>query len=144
MVVVDVAASVTLPAHTRVYGLAAGLVIANWVGAAVTTLVLRRQLGAARATRREAQSATPHSTIGALGRMTAAGLAGAATAAGAAAALTPHLSTVWTGAAVVVAVASVADVVVYGTVSRLLGVDEAKWPWQPRRDSATQQNGPSF
>jgi len=144
LILVDVAASVTLPAHTRIYGLAAGLVIANWVGAAVTTFLLRRQLGSSRATRTEAHSGTPHSTIGALVRMTAAGLAGAATAAGAAATLTPQLPTDWTGAAIVVALASVADVVVYGTVLLLLGVDEAKWPWRPHRAAATQQSGPSF
>jgi drug/metabolite transporter (DMT)-like permease len=86
----------------------------------------------------------PSPTIGALVRMTAAGLAGAATAAGAAATLTPHLPTDWTGAAIVVALASVADVVIYGTVLLLLGVDEAKWPWRPHRAAATQQNGPSF
>ncbi len=144
MVLVDVAASVTLPAHTRIYALAAGLVIANWVGVAVTTFLLRRQLGSARATRTEVHRGTPHSTIGSLGRMTAAGLAGAATAVGAAATLTPHLPTDWTGAAIVVAAASVADVVVYGTVLLLLGVDEAKWPWRPPQAAATQQNGPSF
>jgi len=144
LVLVDVAASVTLPVHARIYGLAAGLVIANWVGAAVTTFLLRRQLGSSRATRSEADGVTPHTTIGALGRMTVAGLAGAATAAGAAAALTPHLPRDWTGAAIVVALASVADVVIYGAALMLLGVDEAKWPWRPHRAAPAQQNGPSF
>jgi len=132
MVLVDVAASMTLPAHTRIYGLAAGLVVASWVGAAVTTLLLRRQLGSSRVTSAEAHRGAPHSTIGALVRMTAAGLAGAATAAGAAASLTPHLPAGWAGAAIVVALASVADVVIYRTVLLLLGVDEAKWTWRPR------------
>jgi len=144
LVLVDVAASVTLPVHARIYGLAAGLVIANWVGAAVTTFLLRRQLGSSRATCTEADGVTPHTTIGALGRMTVAGLAGAATAAGAAAALTPHLPRDWTGAAIVVALASVADVVIYGAALMLLGVDEAKWPWRPHRAAPAQQNGPSF
>jgi len=76
--------------------------------------------------------------------MTVAGLAGAATAAGAAAALTPHLPRDWTGAAIVVALASVADVVIYGAALMLLGVDEAKWPWRPHRAAPAQQNGPSF
>jgi hypothetical protein len=75
--------------------------------------------------------------------MTAAGLAGVATAAGTAATLTPHLPTDWTGAAIVVALASVADVVIYAGVLMLLGVDEAKLPWRPHR-GATQQNGPPF
>jgi putative peptidoglycan lipid II flippase len=144
LVLVDVAASLTLPAHTRIYGLAVGLVIANWVGVAVTTTLLRRQLGSSRATRTEDHGGTAHSTIGALVRMTAAGLAGAATAALAAATLTPHLPTDWTGAAIVVAVASAADVVIYAAVLLLLGVDEAKWPWRPRGAATTQQNGPPF
>ena len=133
LVLVDVAASVTLPAHTRIYGLAAGLVIANWVGAVATTTLLLRQLGSSRTTRIEADGGTAHSTVGALGRMTAAGLAGAVTAAGAAAALTPHLPRDWTGAAIVVTLASMADVVIYGAVLLILGVDEAKWPWLPHR-----------
>jgi len=141
LVLVDVAAAMTLPAHNRIYGLAAGLVIANWVGVAVTTTLLRRRLGSARAAGTETDDGTSHSTIGALGRMTAAGLAGAAAAAGIAATLTPHLPTDWTGAAIVVAVASVADVVIYYCILLLLGVDEAK---RPHRAAVTQQNGPPY
>jgi len=140
LVLVDVAAAVTLPAHQRIYGLAAGLVIASWVGAVVTTTLLRRQLGSAGATGSATDGGTSHSTLGALGRMTAAGLAGAATAAGAAAILSPHLPAGWTGAAIVVALAAVADIVVYGTVLLLLGVDEAKWPGRPHRAAAARQN----
>src|SRR6185436_1685587 len=45
MVLVDVAASVKLPADVRMYGLVAGLVIANCAGVAVTTTVLHLQIG---------------------------------------------------------------------------------------------------
>ena len=47
-VLFDIAASAVLPASVRIYGLAAGLVVANCVGAAVTTTLLRRQLGSSR------------------------------------------------------------------------------------------------
>jgi putative peptidoglycan lipid II flippase len=144
LVMVDVAASVTLPAQSRIYGLAAGLVIANWVGAALTTILFRRQLGSSDATCTEAHGGTPQSTIGALGRMTAAALAGAATAAGALATLTPHLPKDWTGAAVVVALATVADLVIYCAALLLLDVDEAKRPWRAHRAAATKHNGPSY
>jgi putative peptidoglycan lipid II flippase len=126
MVLVDVAASTTLPAHVRIYGLAAGLVAANCVGAALTTSLVRRRLGSLHATGTAADPGTRHSMIGALGRMAVAGLAGAAAAAGAAAVLTPLLPRDWIGAAIVVALASVADLVIYVAVLVLLGVDEAR------------------
>ena len=126
MVLVDVVASVKLPADVRMYGLAAGLVIANCVGVAVTTTVLRRQLGSSPATGRGTDAGNRQSTIGALSRMAVAGLAGAATAAGAAAALAPLLPRDWTGAAVVVALAAAAGLVIYGAALLLLGVDEAR------------------
>jgi len=126
MVLVDVAASATLSAHVRIYGLAAGLVAANCVGAAITTTLVRRRLGSSRGEGPGADAGTRHSTIGALSRMTVAGLAGAATAAGAAAALIPLLPKGWTSAALVVALASVADLVIYGAVLLLLRVDEAR------------------
>jgi len=58
--------------------------------------------------------------------MAVAGLAGAATAAGAAAALAPLLPRDWAGAALVVALAAVAGLVIYGAALLLLGVDEAR------------------
>lgn len=136
MVLVDVAASAILTAHFRIYGLAAGLVIANFAGAAVTTVVLRRQLGSSDVTVSGSHAGPRHSTTaGALGRMTVAGLVGAATAAGAAAALAPVLPRGWTGAALVVALASVVDLVIYGAVLLLLGVDEARRAIHKSRDS---------
>ena len=62
----------------------------------------------------------------ALGRMVVAGLAGAAAAAGVSAALTPFLPRDWIGAALVVALASVADLVIYVAVMLLLGVEEVR------------------
>ena len=126
MVLVDVAASTTLPAHVRIYGLAAGLVAANCVGAAVTISLVRRRLGSSHPTGTAADAGPRYSMIGALGRMAVAGLAGAATAAGVAAVLTPLLPRDWIGAAIVVALASVADLAIYVAVLLLLGVDEVR------------------
>lgn len=126
MVLVDVGAAVSLPDHARMYGLAAGLVVANCVGAAATTVLLRGQLGHAHPPGSRSAAGPRPSTIGALSRMCLAGLAGAATAAGVAAALAPLLPRDWAGAAVLVALAAVADLVVYGGVLLLLGVDEAR------------------
>lgn len=126
MVLVDLAASATLPAHTRIYGLAVGLVVANCLGAIVTTTLVRRRFGSSPVTDTRTDSVTRHSMIGALTRMTFAGLAGAATAAAAAAILAPVLPTGWTGAALVVTLAGVSDLAIYWAVLRLLGVDEAR------------------
>ncbi len=126
MVLVDVTLSVWLPAHARVYGLAAGLVAANCFGAIVTTTLVRRRFGSSRATGTGTEPGSRHSMTSALTRMAFAGLAGAATAAVAAAILAPVLPTSWTGAALVVALAGVADLVIYWAVLRLLGVDEAR------------------
>jgi putative peptidoglycan lipid II flippase len=126
MVLVDVAVSATLPAHVRIYGLAAGLVAANCVGAAVTTTLVRRRLGSSRPTGIGADGGGQHSMIGALSRMAVAGLAGAAAAAATAAALAPLLPKGWIGAALVVAMATVAELGTYGAVLLLLGVDEAR------------------
>jgi len=126
LVLVDVAASAALPAHARIYGLAGGLVVANCVGAVVTTVLLRRQLGSSRSTGPCVAGETRHSTICALGRMTVAGLAGASAAATAAVVLAPQLPRSWIGAAVVVAVAAVVELVIYGAALLLLGVEEAR------------------
>jgi putative peptidoglycan lipid II flippase len=126
MVLVDVVASAILPVHVRMYGLAAGLVAANCVGAAVTTMLVRRRLGSSRANGTGADAGIGQSTISALSRMTVAGLAGAAAAAAAAAALAFLVPNGWMGAALVVAVASLVDLVVYGAVLLFLGVDEAR------------------
>jgi len=126
MVLVDLAASATLPAHTRIYGLAVGLVVANCFGAVVTTTLVRRRFGSSPLTGTRTDPGTRHSMIGALTRMTVAGLAGAATAAAAAAILAPALPTSWFGAALVVTLAGVGDLAIYWAVLRLLGVDEAR------------------
>lgn len=126
LVLVDVAASAALPAHARVYGLAGGLVAANCVGAVVTTVLLRRQLGSSRTTGPCVAGEARHSTICALGRMTVAGLVGASAAAAAAVILAPLLPTSWIGAAVVVALAAVVEFVIYGAALLLLGVEEAR------------------
>jgi putative peptidoglycan lipid II flippase len=119
-VLFDVAASAVLPDSVRIYGLATGLVVANCVGAVVTTNLLRRQLGSSRRT------GTGRSMTDALSRMAVAGVAGAAAAAAAAGALTPLLPRGSAGAALVVALASVVYLVIYGVLLLLLGVDEVR------------------
>jgi putative peptidoglycan lipid II flippase len=145
LIVVDVSASALLPDDLRMYGLAAGLVVANCVGAAVTTVLVRRKLAEAKATEESEANAeadteadteaakadgggpvTPPPIAGALGRMLVAGLTGAAAAAGVALALTPAVPRDWIGAALVLAVASLADLVVYAGALTLLKVDEAR------------------
>jgi putative peptidoglycan lipid II flippase len=121
LVVVDVLASAVLPAASRMYGLAAGLVVANCVGAAVTTTFVRRRLGTAS----PAPDAGRH-TAGALGRMLVSGLAGAAAAAGVAATLSQSVPHSWMGALLVLALAGVADLIVYAGALFLLRVEEAR------------------
>jgi hypothetical protein len=58
--------------------------------------------------------------------MLVAGLTGAAAAAGVALALTPAVPRDWIGAALVLAVASLADLIVYAGALTLLKVDEAR------------------
>ena len=126
MVLVDLTLSALLPAHARIYGLAAGLVAANCLGAIVTTTLVRRRFGSSRATGTQTDPASQRTMTGALTRMTFAGLVGAATAVAAAAILAPVLPTGWTGAAFVVTLAGVTDLVIYWAVLRLLGVGEAR------------------
>jgi putative peptidoglycan lipid II flippase len=121
LVVADLCASAILPAGARVYGLAAGLVVANCVGAVVTTIFVRRRLGGATAGSDEARPSAD-----ALGRMLLAGLAGAAAAAVTAMALSPVLPRDWTGAALVLMLASLSDLIIYAGALTLLGVDEAR------------------
>jgi putative peptidoglycan lipid II flippase len=121
LVVVDVSASAILPDGARVYGLAAGLVVANCAGAMVTTVCLRRRIGKAAVDPDEEPS-----KASALVRMLIAGLAGAAAAAGAVIALSPMLPRNATGAALVLGVASLADLIIYAGTLLLLGVDEAR------------------
>jgi putative peptidoglycan lipid II flippase len=134
LIVVDVSASAVLPDDLRMYGLAAGLVVANCVGAAVTTVLVRRKLAKAdeeAECRPEAEPDaggpdTPAPIAGALRRMLVAGLTGAAAAAGVAMALTPAVPRDWIGAALVLAVASLADLVTYAGALTILKVDEAR------------------
>jgi putative peptidoglycan lipid II flippase len=137
MVLFDMAASAVLPASVRIYGLAAGLVVANCVGAAVTTKLLRRQLGSSR------PPGTGRSMTDALGRMAVAGVAGAAAAAAAAAALTPLLPRGSTGAALVVVLASVGYLVIYGVLLLVLGVDEVRPAKYQRPTPGRHRSGPA-
>jgi len=142
LVVVDVAASAILPDHLRIYGLAAGLVFSNCVGAAATTVLVRRRLRPPRRSDLGTDAQAAHSTTSVLIRMSVAALAGAATAAAAASALTPHLPTSWTGAAVVVALACVGDLIVYGAILLLLGVDEVRPASRKRPPRGRHRTGP--
>jgi putative peptidoglycan lipid II flippase len=119
-VLVDLAASAVLPAGLRIYGLATGLVIANCVGAVVTTTLLRRQLGPAPAPK------TGRTMIDAVSRMAVAAVAGAGAAAVVAAVAGPLVPQGSAGAALVVALAAVAYLVIYGALLLLLGVDEVR------------------
>lgn len=125
MVVVDLAASAALPEHLRVYGLAGGLVVANCVGAVVTTGLVRRRLRPAQGVG-VADARSRPSLGGALSRMTAAGLAGAAAAAMVAAVLAEALPPDWIGAGLLVLTAAVAEIVVYVAILLLLRVDEVR------------------
>ena len=135
-VLFDIAASAVLPASVRIYGLAAGLVVANCVGAAVTANLLRRQLGSSR------PPGTGRSMIDALSRMAVAGVAGAAGAAGAVGAVTPLLPRGSIGAALVVALGSSAYLVIYGALLLMLGVDEVR-PAKYRRPPPGRHRGGS-
>lgn len=128
LVLVDVGASAVLPDGARMYGLAAGLVIANCVGAVVTTTFVRRRIGVAAGGPDDG-----HPMASALWRMLVAGLAGAAVAAGVAMALSPVVPKNWTGAAFVFALASLADLIIYVAALVLLGVDEGRRALARRR-----------
>ena len=125
MVVVDVSASALLPDGSRVYGLAAGLVVANCVGAGVATVLVRRRLGSADRRPADGPGSRP-SQARALWRMLAAGVAGAVAAGAVAMALTPNVPRDWTGSALVLTLACLADLVIYAGALVLLKVDEAR------------------
>jgi putative peptidoglycan lipid II flippase len=125
MIVVDVGASALLPDRSRMYGLAAGLVVANCVGAGVATVLVRRTLGKAERAPADDPSCLP-SQARTLWRMLTAGVAGAVGAAGVAMALAPVVPRDWTGAALVLTLAGLADLVIYAGALVLLKVDEAR------------------
>jgi putative peptidoglycan lipid II flippase len=136
MVLFDLVASAVLPDSVRIYGLAAGLGVANCVGAVVTATLLRRQLRASQA------PGTGRSMFDALGRMAVAGVVGAFAAAFAARALTPLFPKSWEGAALVVTLASLAYLVVYGALLLLLGVDEVRPTGHQRPRAGRHRDGP--
>ena len=121
LILVNVGASMILPDEFRVYGLAAGMVVANGVGAVASTVLVRRKLGST-----AGASDTRQSLNGALLRMLVAGLAGAATAAGVAMAVSPVVPMGWMGASLVLVMAGTADLIVYAGALALLRVDEAR------------------
>jgi putative peptidoglycan lipid II flippase len=125
MIVVDVGASALLPDGSRMYGLASGLVVANCVGACVATVLVRRRLGTVGGAPAE-DPGSRASQAHALWRVLTAGVAGGVAAAGVALALTPAVSRDWTGAALVLTLASLADLLIYAGALVLLKVDEAR------------------
>lgn len=138
MVLFDLAASAVLPDSVRIYGLAAGLGVANCVGAVVTTTLLRRQL------RARAGVVPGRSMFDALGRMAVAAVVGALSAAGAARALTPLVPQSWEGSALVVALASLAYLLVYGALLLLLDVDEVRSAGHQRPPPGRHRHGPGL
>ena len=107
-------------------GRAADLGCNNGLGATLTTKFVRRLFCSSRTTVTQTDPASQLTMTCALTSMTFAGLVGAATAVAAAAILAPVLPTGWTGAAFVVTLAGVTDLVIYWAVLRLLGVGEAR------------------
>jgi peptidoglycan biosynthesis protein MviN/MurJ (putative lipid II flippase) len=120
LILMDVSAAAILPASDRLYGLAFGLTIANFVGAAVTAFFVRRRFGTA-----EEGPDSQHSMAGSLGRMLMAGLAGAAAVVGVAMALSSVQPKDGRGAVVVLTLSGLVGLIIYVGALVLLGVDEA-------------------
>ncbi|NLT56934.1 MAG: murein biosynthesis integral membrane protein MurJ [Actinomycetales bacterium] len=125
-ILVNLLAAATLPAGVRVLGLAGGIVVANGTGAVLSTVLLRRRLGAVSPARDRPGATGRTPTTRTLVRMGLAAVTGGAAAAVLAAVLAPVVPEGWTGGAVVLAAASPALLITYLAALLLLRVREAR------------------